>query len=151
MSDASERIGTGERDAAVAALKTHQAEGRIDLQEYEERAVQAGQARTWGDLDLVFADLPEPRPHPGSTPVPTHPAASGAHPAASGAHLSGGLLPEPYAWMVTAAAPLLAVILFFTTGSWLWFLVVPIVGVVVYGPGSGPDRHGRGRDRRNIR
>lgn len=31
-------------------------------------------------------------------------------------------------------APLLCLVLFFTTRSWLWFLLLPIAGVVLYGP-----------------
>jgi hypothetical protein len=37
--------------------------------------------------------------------------------------------------------PILAVILFFTTGSWLWFLAIPLVSILVYG--SDKDRRGR--------
>ena len=30
-------------------------------------------------------------------------------------------------------APLVAVVLFFLTRSWMWFLLVPVVGLIVYG------------------
>jgi Domain of unknown function (DUF1707) len=140
MSDAEKRIGNAEREAAVAALRTHHSEGRIDSKEYEERALQAQQARTASDLDPLFADLPGPRP--SGTPRTAQPAAGmPSRPATSPAdpERRGGLLPEPWAWMITAVAPLLAVILFFSTGSWLWFIAIPIVGIVVYGPDR---RHG---------
>ena len=42
-----------------------------------------------------------------------------------------------------ALIPFIAVALFFITGfngsfawSWLWFLLIPIAGIVIYGPGS---------------
>ncbi len=30
-------------------------------------------------------------------------------------------------------APVLCVVLFFATRSWLWFLLLPVVGVALYG------------------
>lgn len=39
----------------------------------------------------------------------------------------------PVAAVVLGLAPLVAVVLFFMTRSWLWFLLVPVVGVVLYG------------------
>ena len=46
--------------------------------------------------------------------------------------------------------PFLALVLFFTTGSWLWFLLVPIMGILLYGA-DGAKNTGRGRDRRRDR
>src|SRR3954451_18966303 len=106
MSDAERRIGTREREAAVAALQEHRLAGRLESAEYEERSLQAKQAHTWGDLTALFADLPQPWPRPDDTaraaasaPVAC-PAGSGAHQAAvSGDDRPGGLLPEPWgAW-----------------------------------------------------
>ena len=44
---------------------------------------------------------------------------------------------------IMALTPFLAVALFFITGfngsfawSWLWFLLIPIMGIIIYGPGS---------------
>jgi Flp pilus assembly protein TadB len=55
-------------------------------------------------------------------------------------------------YIIVSITPFIALILFFLssliwgwTYSWLWFLLVPIVGVIVYGGGYGNDRH---RDRR---
>ncbi len=36
---------------------------------------------------------------------------------------------------VMGLAPIAAFVLFLLTGSWLWFLAIPVVGVLVYGPG----------------
>lgn len=37
-------------------------------------------------------------------------------------------------------APILCLVLFFVTKSWLWFLLIPVVGVVLYGPRGDGDR-----------
>ncbi|WP_278262232.1 DUF1707 domain-containing protein [Nocardia sp. AG03] len=55
------RIGTIERDRALALLNEHQAAGRIDLREFDQRAQQITTAVTQADLDVVFADLPAPK------------------------------------------------------------------------------------------
>src|SRR5262245_30782963 len=56
------RIGTQERDEALAALAAHRDEGRLDAFEYEDRRGKAVDAVTKRDLTALFADLPEPRP-----------------------------------------------------------------------------------------
>ena len=45
-----------------------------------------------------------------------------------------------------ALTPFLALALFFLTGfaggfawSWLWFLIIPIVAIIIYGPSGKPD------------
>jgi TM2 domain-containing membrane protein YozV len=74
------RIGNSEREAAVRALGEHFAEGRLDPEEYEERAAAAYAARTADDLAPLFKDLPRgdqsapvAAPPPGPYPVPAHP------------------------------------------------------------------------------
>lgn len=34
---------------------------------------------------------------------------------------------------IMGLAPLVALVLFFLTRSWMWFLLVPVVGVLLYG------------------
>ncbi|GAB97637.1 hypothetical protein BJY21_000692 [Kineosphaera limosa] len=36
--------------------------------------------------------------------------------------------------LIMGLTPLVAVVLFFATRSWMWFLLVPVVGVWLYGP-----------------
>jgi hypothetical protein len=62
------RIGDAERDAAIAALTRHFADGRLTKVEHEERVGQALAARTGYDLRRLFADLPRL-----SEPLPTRP------------------------------------------------------------------------------
>jgi hypothetical protein len=52
------RIGDAERDAAIAALSRHFADGRLTQAEHEERMALALRARTGADLRVLFADLP---------------------------------------------------------------------------------------------
>lgn len=74
------RVGTDERQRAVDALADHFAEGRLDPDEFEHRTTVAYTARTTGELDELFRDLPRrplpvpvggpPLPYPWSMPAP---------------------------------------------------------------------------------
>lgn len=52
------RVGDAEREAALAALARHFADGRLTLIEHDERSSLALSARTEGDLAPLLADLP---------------------------------------------------------------------------------------------
>jgi hypothetical protein len=134
-----------DRDAAVAALDVHRDAGRLDDVGFEERSVRVARASTRSDLELLFLDLPEPHPvlgSPawGSAPVPPSPVPSSPVPQSpSGSPVPDagrgpGLVPAPYAQMVIALAPFAALVLFFVTHQWLWFLLIPVVAIVVRGP-----------------
>ena len=73
------RIGTSERESAVKILSDHMAEGRLSLEEYEERMTAALEAKTRGELRELFTDLPAPYPPfmvpPTAPPSTTFPAA----------------------------------------------------------------------------
>ncbi len=147
------RIGHGERQAAVEALKHHHEAGRIDSQEYEERSVKAENARSQSELAGLFTDLPLPhagRPETAAAPVSeTHstltPGAPAPEPVVKASAPRRGVLNinEPWATTIVSLSPILGVVLFFVTGSWLWFLAIPVVALLVYGPegryGVGPD------------
>ena len=69
------RIGDAERDQAVSALGEHFAAGRLNRDEYDERAELALQARFRDDLARLFADLPgqsapAERPARSGSPLP---------------------------------------------------------------------------------
>lgn len=56
------RISNVERDEAVATLGAHLSTGRLELDEYEQRCGRAVAARTRGDVEALFTDLPAPHP-----------------------------------------------------------------------------------------
>jgi DUF1707 SHOCT-like domain len=64
------RISNTERDTAVMALGEHLSTGRLDMSEYEERCGQAAAARTRGELEALFVDLPAPHPDLSSATSP---------------------------------------------------------------------------------
>ena len=142
------RIGTPERDAAVAALDTHWHAGRLDPGEHERRTTLAKAARTRTELDALFADLPDrvaPRlPAPGHEVVqPARAASAPARVPETSVPALGGVVGR-HRDTVMALTPFAALALFFLTGSWLWFLVIPVMGILLFG---ADDRKGRGRRR----
>lgn len=52
------RIGDAERDEVLNALQEHLAAGRLDVDEYEQRAERVVAARHAEDLDALLEDLP---------------------------------------------------------------------------------------------
>ncbi|MEJ7770850.1 MAG: DUF1707 domain-containing protein [Geodermatophilaceae bacterium] len=58
------RIGNREREQAVIHLGTAFSEGRLDLEEYDERIASAYGAKTASDLLGLTADLPVPHEQP---------------------------------------------------------------------------------------
>ncbi len=108
------RIGTTEREAAIEKLTAHFSAGRLTVAEFEERTSLANAARTKGELDLLFTDLPD--------------AAEAAPPAPA---------KRQFDWptILVGLTPIIALLLFFSPlpGGWLWFLLIPAVGIVVGG------------------
>jgi hypothetical protein len=58
------RASDEERDSAAAALQEHFVQGRLTLDELQERLHSVLSARTHGQLDEVFADMPKLPPAP---------------------------------------------------------------------------------------
>ena len=107
------RIGTAEREHALTRLTEHFSAGRLSVAEFDDRSGQVAAATTQGQLDALFADLP-----------------------ADVADVTKPKKVQPkWDWTgaVMAVTPILAVVLFFTFGSWLWFLLVPAVPAVLEG------------------
>ncbi|WP_433782795.1 DUF1707 SHOCT-like domain-containing protein [Actinomycetospora sp. CA-101289] len=133
----SPRIGTAEREAAMAALDAHLEAGRLDPEEYGERSAHVTEARTAAELEPLFADLPEPRPHVGAAAVPapvTGPAPPAQRPA------PGAL--ARYGPVISGALPIIALILFFTVPiphAWVFFLLIPLGGALFAGSRRADD------------
>ncbi|MBO4271146.1 DUF1707 SHOCT-like domain-containing protein [Microbispora triticiradicis] len=53
------RASDGDRDRVAAALREHVAEGRLSVEEFNERLEQLYRSRTYGELATLTADLPE--------------------------------------------------------------------------------------------
>lgn len=125
----SERLADRDREGAIAHLATAHDEGRLTAQEFQQRSEAARSAVTWSDLVPLFTDLPRP------TVAATPPDDWNRHSRALGG-----------AWGATIMAfmPFLALGLFFLAGfvwdgwawSWLFFLLIPVAGVIIYGPGA---------------
>jgi hypothetical protein len=138
------RIGTKERTAAMQALDEHLSEGRLGPEEYGERSAIASAATTADELRKLFTDLPAPHPTlPGDAPV--LPVAAGS--SAQVATPQRGFL-EQWGPRLAALTPILAVGLFLLTRQWVFFLLIPVVFILLRGGhGSGHDGHGRRRGR----
>jgi uncharacterized protein DUF1707 len=61
-SDQHLRVSDAERNAVTERLAAHYSDGRLDQAEFDERVSQAMSAKTRGDLDGLFDDLPDPEP-----------------------------------------------------------------------------------------
>jgi hypothetical protein len=71
------RVSDADRDRVTAQLRDHFAAGRITPGELDERLSAALNAKTFGDLRRIMADLPGPVPVPlgaASTPLQAAPA-----------------------------------------------------------------------------
>jgi hypothetical protein len=55
------RASDAERERAAEALRRHHADGRLTTDELDERTERAYAAKTHGDLDQLFGDLPRVR------------------------------------------------------------------------------------------
>jgi hypothetical protein len=68
------RISDDDRHAVAEVLRKAAGEGRIDLDELDERLEAAYSAKTYGDLVPITADLPvAAMPHPVPAPAPSRP------------------------------------------------------------------------------
>lgn len=64
------RAGDADRERVLERLRVASAEGRLDLDEFDERVRAALAARTFGDLAVLTADLPGEPPSPQPAPAP---------------------------------------------------------------------------------
>ncbi|MGH9245170.1 MAG: DUF1707 domain-containing protein [Acidimicrobiales bacterium] len=63
------RASDADRDRILEHLRKHLAEGRLDLEEFEDRSAQAFAAKTVGELRPLLSDLPVLADRPGGPPV----------------------------------------------------------------------------------
>ncbi|PZS34327.1 MAG: hypothetical protein DLM58_05975 [Pseudonocardiales bacterium] len=142
------RIGNDERESATNALDEHLRAGRLDADEYADRMVQVNTARFFAELEALFNDLPAPHPTPPPRPAAAVAVALSKGPPNNPAgrederrQAVGGRAGET----LVALSPFIALALFFLVpwdSSWLFFVLIPVISVLVYGGGRGR-RHGR--------
>ncbi|MET8576459.1 DUF1707 domain-containing protein [Streptomyces sp. NPDC005012] len=63
------RAGDADRERVAERLRDALAEGRLDMDEFQERLDVVYRAKTYGELEPVTRDLPAPGADPGATPV----------------------------------------------------------------------------------
>jgi Domain of unknown function (DUF1707) len=73
------RASDADRERVVERLRRAQAEGRIDVFEFDERVAAAYVARTYADLEPLTADLPAERPDASARASATAPDAGAPH------------------------------------------------------------------------
>ncbi|GAA1889362.1 DUF1707 SHOCT-like domain-containing protein [Lapillicoccus jejuensis] len=139
--DPTQRVGDAERQQAIDLLGEHWRAGRLDPAEHERRTTAAFAAVTRGDVDALFADLPEPRP--AGTGLATTP------PAGAPAEVPDGSWLDGKREAIMGVTPFAALLLFFWTGTWLWFLAIPIMGSLLFA--GSPGRSRRKREARRAR
>lgn len=110
-------------------LSDHFAAGRLSVAEFDERSARVAAAMTRGELVPLFADLPEPVTAPPAAAAPEHRGRK-----------------QEIGGSVMGLVVIAALVLFFITHVWLWFLMIPAAGIL-FGAAQG----GRGRDRRDRR
>ncbi|GAA5067893.1 DUF1707 SHOCT-like domain-containing protein [Nocardia callitridis] len=112
------RIGTAEREEAMQRLSDHFAAGRLTVAEFDDRSGSIAAAVYRGDLAKVFLDLPEPATTAVTAAKPAEPTKSD----------DGSRTDWPE--RLIAVIPIIALILFFVTHTWLWFLLIPLAGAL---------------------
>jgi hypothetical protein len=152
-STSSLRLSNADRDAAVSALSRAYADGRITADEFSERSATAKTAVTRGDLAPLFGDLPEivhrSEAPPTSFDSPPAPGPAYASSASSAAPRDTYTRARPLGGAAGVAAvsitPIIVLVVFLGVGflvpggfawSWVFWLAVPIVAIIVYGPGG---------------
>ncbi|MEE2032447.1 DUF1707 SHOCT-like domain-containing protein [Rhodococcus chondri] len=118
MADSPEiRIGDSERAQALDLLGKHFSVGRLTVAEFDERSTRAAAALTRGDLEVLFADLPAPNSDVPDTGQKSR---------------SESMFSDRWREIVVGLTPFVALLLFFAFDSWLWFLLIPAVSIVLY-------------------
>jgi hypothetical protein len=124
------RVGDAEREAAADTLRSNYLKGRLDGDEFQQRLERCLAAKTYADLDPLFADLPGPE---GPRRVAAH------------RRMSWPMWPVPLFPLAIVAIVLLSVghVPFIVFPLVFFFIVRPIVWGSGYGSWCGP-RWGRG-------
>jgi hypothetical protein len=136
-SDQHLRVSDAERNAVTERLAAHYSEGRLDQAEFDERVSRAMAAKTRGDLEGLFDDLPAPEPAGASGAA--RPAGPGAPPYRMHRR------PSARPFLLVALVIALMVALGHTLAAmyipWLWVAV--IVALILLTSRTSRSRHDR--------
>ena len=125
------RVGDADREAIAAQLREHYADGRLTLEELNERLDQAFAAKTKADLNTVMRDLPQAaRPTAGAPYGGTAwqgPAWPGPMASRPGQDYDNGWVRQRPRGMCNAFAPLMALI---------WMCLI-LGSIFLFGLGGG--------------
>jgi hypothetical protein len=128
------RVSDAERNAVTERLAAHYGDGRLDQAEFDERVNKAMTAKTRGDLDGLFDDLPDPEAKPGTgsqhgPAVPYRP------------HRRGPARPILTIALVIA---LMIALAHAVTAIWIpWFWIIVLVVAIVFVNRSSRTRNNR--------
>jgi Domain of unknown function (DUF1707) len=128
------RAGDSDRDAVAEQLREAHTEGRLTLEELEERLGKTYAARTFADLAPLTADLP-PRPFGATVPRPgelarpqrSSPPAARRN-ASSGSWIDSGLRAGWYAWTVAVSINVVIWLVVTVTSGWTYFWPMWVAG-----------------------
>jgi DUF1707 SHOCT-like domain len=109
MTDLSIRASDQERESVVDVLRDAYTDGRLTLEEFDERTSAAYASKTWADLRELTADLPVEPVLGADLPQRRQPAAQQVVPSVPRPRHGGrdrplGLLPVIFVWIMIAAA-----------------------------------------------
>ncbi len=144
------RIGYAERSAAQEALDQHLSAGRLDPHEYADRFAAAEVARTQAELDVLFTDLPDPRPRSGTGTRPTA-AIGGAGERRDWYRYVPESVAGRIAALVAVAVAAIVVLPFVVVAVVLYFIVLPRITCGRRWSSGGPLWGGGGRPRDWLR
>jgi len=133
------RAGDGDREAVARQLKRALDEGRLDINEYDERLQQAYAAKTFADLDGLTGDLPGTVPPDRAALAPQPPAAP-AMGLGSGPAIGEMQGPSGPPWVASYAGVVVVCVIIWAisclaSGDWiypwpLWMLIPLVFGIV---------------------
>ena len=144
------RVGDAEREAVASQLREHYADGRLTLDELNERLDQAFAARTWADLNTVTRDLPVARPLAVGTPSGSSGSSDSGSAGSSRQGFGAGLL-APVMALVWLFVALSASIFLFGHGDRPIAVVLILAALAFLRRLIGGRRRGRGRGRAGRR
>lgn len=127
------RISDADREQVAARLREHFAEGRLTSEELDERITATLNAKTFGDLRPIMADLPGPGPVPPyDWAVPPSGGQQAPPPGAPSGPWGGGPMGGPYRGYRRGPRllPLLLiafVVAFVLPGPWVFFGFVKLL------------------------